>query len=61
MKRVSTILNNKANQVLQVSQSTIDEVLSNTIGDVRSAILNLIFSSLKGISFPTFFFNQNFF
>lgn len=49
MKRVSTILNNKASQILHVTQKTIDEVLSNTIGDVRSALLNLIFASLKGL------------
>ncbi|XP_014228468.1 cell cycle checkpoint protein RAD17 [Trichogramma pretiosum] len=47
MKRVSSILNNKASQMLQVTQNKIDEVLSNSIGDVRSALLNLIFSSLK--------------
>jgi len=34
--------------MLHVSQQHIDEILSNNIGDVRSAILNLIFTSLKG-------------
>lgn len=48
MKRVSLILNNKASHMLHVTQNKIDEVLSNTIGDVRSALLNLIFLSLKG-------------
>ena len=48
MKRVSSILNNKASHMLHVTQDKIDEVLSNTIGDVRSALLNLIFVSLKG-------------
>ncbi|OXU28242.1 hypothetical protein TSAR_010768 [Trichomalopsis sarcophagae] len=47
MKRVTTILNSKASHMLYVTQSKIDEVLSNTIGDVRSALLNLIFCSLK--------------
>lgn len=35
--------------MLQVSQRHIDEILSNNIGDVRSAVLNLIFVSLRGI------------
>ena len=48
LKRVSSILNSKANQILCVTQDKIDEVLSNNIGDVRSALLNLIFCSLKG-------------
>lgn len=48
MKRVSTILNSKASEVLRVTQSIVDEVLSNNISDVRSALLNIIFSSLKG-------------
>ena len=48
MKRVSGILNTKASHMLNVTQDKIDEVLSNSIGDVRSALLNLIFTSLKG-------------
>ncbi|XP_023245561.1 cell cycle checkpoint protein RAD17-like [Copidosoma floridanum] len=47
MKRVSTTLNSKAKDILRVTQQQIDEVLSNNIGDVRSALLNLIFCSLK--------------
>jgi len=50
LKRVSTTLNSIANDMLHISQRHIDEILSNSIGDVRSAILNLIFVSLKGIS-----------
>ncbi|XP_011496745.1 PREDICTED: cell cycle checkpoint protein RAD17 [Ceratosolen solmsi marchali] len=47
MKRVSTILNTKVGYMLNITQNRIDEVLSNSIGDVRSALLNLIFYSLK--------------
>ncbi|XP_058794083.1 cell cycle checkpoint protein RAD17 isoform X2 [Phymastichus coffea] len=47
MKRVSSILNSKASHMLHITQEKIDEVLSNNIGDVRSALLNLIFLSLK--------------
>ncbi|KAJ8681591.1 hypothetical protein QAD02_017383 [Eretmocerus hayati] len=47
MKRVSSILNSKASHLLRIRQNEIDEVLSSTIGDVRSALLNLIFCSLK--------------
>lgn len=49
LKRVSGILNSIAGDMLQVSQQHIDEILSNSVGDVRSAVLNLIFISLKGI------------
>lgn len=48
LKRVSTILNSKAGHIIDVKQDHIDEVLSNSIGDVRSTIYNLIFASLKG-------------
>lgn len=34
--------------MINVTQHSIDEVLSNSTGDVRSAILNLIFNSLRG-------------
>lgn len=34
--------------MLCVTQGKIDEVLANNVGDVRSALLNLIFVSLKG-------------
>lgn len=47
VKRMATILNSKASQILNVSQSVIEEVLSNETGDVRNAQLNLIFASLK--------------
>ncbi|XP_024942288.1 cell cycle checkpoint protein RAD17 [Cephus cinctus] len=47
LKRVSSILNLKGGHILNVTQENIDEILSNGIGDVRSAILNLIFISLK--------------
>ncbi|XP_020295957.1 cell cycle checkpoint protein RAD17 isoform X3 [Pseudomyrmex gracilis] len=47
LKRVSNILNTVASDMLHVSQHHIDEILSNSIGDVRSAVLNLIFISLK--------------
>ncbi|XP_034939120.1 cell cycle checkpoint protein RAD17 [Chelonus insularis] len=47
LKRVATILNSKGNQILEITQDHIDEVLSNTVGDVRSTILNIIFASLK--------------
>lgn len=49
LRRVSSVLNSIAGDMLRVSQQHIDEILSNNIGDVRSAILNLIFISLKGI------------
>jgi hypothetical protein len=48
MKRIAIILNNKASHMLNITQEKIDGVLSNSIGDVRSALLNLIFCSLKG-------------
>lgn len=47
LKRVSGVLNSIAGDMLQVSQQHIDEILSNSVGDVRSAVLNLIFISLK--------------
>ncbi|KAH0561630.1 cell cycle checkpoint protein RAD17 isoform X1 [Cotesia glomerata] len=47
LKRVTPILNSKAGHMLQVTQHNIDEVLSNSIGDVRSTLLNVIFTSLK--------------
>ncbi|KAG7209115.1 hypothetical protein KM043_015261 [Ampulex compressa] len=47
MKRVSAVLNETASHMLHVSQSKIDEILSNSIGDIRSAVLNLIFISLR--------------
>ncbi|KAL0112732.1 hypothetical protein PUN28_012182 [Cardiocondyla obscurior] len=47
LTRVSNTLNSLASNVLNVSQRHIDEILSNSIGDVRSAVLNLIFISLK--------------
>lgn len=48
MTRVCGVLNSIAGDMLHVSQKQIDETLSNDIGDVRSATLNLIFLSLKG-------------
>jgi hypothetical protein len=48
LKRVHSTLNSIANNMLHVSQQHIDEIMSNNIGDVRSAVLNLIFTSLKG-------------
>ncbi|XP_044018585.1 cell cycle checkpoint protein RAD17, partial [Aphidius gifuensis] len=47
IKRISSILNKNAGHMLDIKQDNIDEVLSNSIGDVRSTIYNLIFSSLK--------------
>lgn len=47
LKRVSGTLNSIAGDMLHVSQRHIDEILSNSIGDVRSAVLNLIFVSLR--------------
>uniref|UniRef100_A0A0C9PYN5 RAD17_0 protein n=1 Tax=Fopius arisanus TaxID=64838 RepID=A0A0C9PYN5_9HYME len=47
LKRISKILNAKFGDLIDVTQSVIDEVLSNSIGDVRSTILNTIFASLK--------------
>ncbi|KAK0080310.1 hypothetical protein PV325_014167 [Microctonus aethiopoides] len=47
LKRVSTILNDKGGHLLNITQHSIDEVLSNGIGDVRSTLLNIIFTSLK--------------
>lgn len=48
LRRVASILNARASEYIDVRQHHIDEVLSNSIGDVRSSILNLIFNSLKG-------------
>ncbi|EZA61650.1 Cell cycle checkpoint protein RAD17 [Ooceraea biroi] len=47
LRRVCGVLNSIAGDMLHVSQQHIDEILSNNIGDVRSAVLNLIFTSLK--------------
>ncbi|XP_043281777.1 cell cycle checkpoint protein RAD17 isoform X2 [Venturia canescens] len=47
LKRVAPILNARADEFINVRQHHIDEVLSNSVGDVRSSILNLIFNSLK--------------
>lgn len=49
LKRVMDTLNSAASDMLNVTQRHIDEILSNSIGDVRNAVLNLIFVSLKGI------------
>lgn len=48
LKRVSSILNMRYGSLIDATPRVIDEVLSNSIGDVRSTILNLIFASLKG-------------
>ncbi|XP_051161215.1 cell cycle checkpoint protein RAD17 [Leptopilina boulardi] len=47
LERISKILNSKASHFLNVTQDKISETLANQIGDVRSAVLNLIFASLK--------------
>ncbi|XP_014483011.1 PREDICTED: cell cycle checkpoint protein RAD17 isoform X2 [Dinoponera quadriceps] len=47
MKRVSGLLNSIAGDMLHVTQRHIDETLADSIGDVRSALLNLIFLSLR--------------
>ncbi|KAL6257261.1 hypothetical protein P5V15_012188 [Pogonomyrmex californicus] len=47
LKRVSSTLNSIAGDMLHITQQHIDEILSNSIGDVRSAVLNLIFVSLR--------------
>lgn len=47
LERISKTLNGKASHFLNVTQDKISEILANHIGDVRSAILNLIFASLK--------------
>ncbi|XP_066596710.1 cell cycle checkpoint protein RAD17 [Prorops nasuta] len=47
LKRASGLLNSAAGDILYASQSKIDEILSNNIGDARSSLLNLIFISLK--------------
>ncbi|XP_076654665.1 rad17 checkpoint clamp loader component [Halictus rubicundus] len=47
LKRIGDILNSIASHIVCVSQDKIDEILSNNIGDIRNAVLNLIFISLK--------------
>ncbi|KYQ54026.1 Cell cycle checkpoint protein RAD17 [Trachymyrmex zeteki] len=47
LRRVSNTLNSIAGDMLHISQRHIDEILSNSIGDVRSVVLNLIFVSLR--------------
>ncbi|XP_043465311.1 cell cycle checkpoint protein RAD17 [Leptopilina heterotoma] len=47
LERISKILNGKASHFLNVTQEKINETLANNIGDVRSAVLNLVFASLK--------------
>ncbi|XP_003487570.1 cell cycle checkpoint protein RAD17 isoform X1 [Bombus impatiens] len=47
LKRITKILNSIAGHMLHVSQNKVDEILSNSIGDIRNALLNLIFISLK--------------
>nr|XP_003701679.1 PREDICTED: cell cycle checkpoint protein RAD17 isoform X1 [Megachile rotundata] len=47
LKRASNILNSIAKHMLSVTQNKIDEILSNSIGDIRNALLNLIFISLR--------------
>lgn len=49
LKRVSGTLNSVACDMLHILQEHIDEIHCNSIGDVRNAILNLIFISLKGM------------
>lgn len=48
LKRTADILNSIAGHMLHVSQHKVDEILSNSVGDIRNAVLNLIFISLKG-------------
>lgn len=48
LKRIVNILNSTAGYMLHVSQCKVNEILSNNIGDIRNALLNLIFISLKG-------------
>ena len=47
LKRISSTLNSIAGHMLDVSQGKIDEILSNSIGDIRNAVLNIIFISLR--------------
>ncbi|XP_076232328.1 rad17 checkpoint clamp loader component [Calliopsis andreniformis] len=47
LKRISSILNSTAGHMICVTQHKVDEILSNNIGDIRNAVLNLIFISLK--------------
>ncbi|OAD62799.1 Cell cycle checkpoint protein RAD17 [Eufriesea mexicana] len=47
LKRVVGILNSVGGHMLHVSQHKVDEILSNSIGDIRNVLLNLIFISLK--------------
>lgn len=48
LKRTANILNSITGHMLHVSQHKVDEILSNNVGDIRNALLNLIFISLKG-------------
>ncbi|XP_076755019.1 rad17 checkpoint clamp loader component [Xylocopa sonorina] len=47
LKRIASILNSTGGRLLHVTQHKVDEILSNSVGDIRNAILNLIFISLK--------------
>ncbi|XP_043258209.1 cell cycle checkpoint protein RAD17 [Colletes gigas] len=47
LKRISDTLNTIAGHMMHVSQNKIDEILSNSVGDIRNVVLNLIFISLK--------------
>ncbi|XP_012251324.2 cell cycle checkpoint protein RAD17 [Athalia rosae] len=47
LKRVSGIFNAKASHMMNVTPEIMEEILSNSIGDIRSTIINLIFASLK--------------
>lgn len=47
LNRVSAVFNTQASHMVNVSQQIIDEILSNSIGDIRSTVINLIFASLK--------------
>ncbi|KOC59428.1 Cell cycle checkpoint protein RAD17 [Habropoda laboriosa] len=47
LKRIADTLNLIAGDILNTSQHKVDEILSNNVGDVRNAVLNLIFISLK--------------
>lgn len=48
LKRVSSVLNSIGGDMLHISQQHVDEILANNTGDVRNALLNLIFISLRG-------------
>ncbi|XP_031848417.1 rad17 checkpoint clamp loader component isoform X2 [Nomia melanderi] len=47
LKRIGDIFNSVASHIICVSQDKIEEILSNSIGDIRNAVINLIFISLK--------------